>query len=102
MSCSASEAPVDLTRGTGGEPLRPTTLVLVSSPRLEAALLRRQSTVAVDLPQRIVVYETAGSRTRLAHANPAYTARRHRVTGEDGAVGRLSELMEELSPAAAR
>lgn len=91
---------VDLTLGTGRVRLRPTTVVLASDPRPEAFLLGRQSTVAVDLPQRMVVYETAGYAARLH--DPAYTARRHRVSGEGQAVRRLSERLKKLAGAAAR
>lgn len=86
---------------TLGKPLRPTTLLLIGSPAVGTPLMQANQTVGIDLPQRVLVYEDADGRTRVAYNDPAYLVRRHSLTGVDESVARATEGLARLAATAA-
>ena len=60
-----------------GLDLRPTRLVVFGNPALGTPLMQASQTVGIDLPQKMLVYQDAGGRVRVAYNAPAYLARRH-------------------------
>ncbi len=77
-----------------GLELRPTKLVVFGNPSLGTSLMQTDQSIALDLPQKILVYENAAGETIIAYNDPDFVARRHRVRGQ-------SEVLQTLSGALA-
>ena len=88
----ANAASVDLS-------LRPNRLVVFGNPALGTPLMEAGQTVGVDLPQKMLVYETA-SGVFVAYNDPAYLAARHGL-GSPAEVATIREALAALAATAA-
>ena len=77
-----------------GLDLDPTKLVVFGNPSLGTGLMQTERSVALDLPQKILVYRTGDGPTRIAWNDPHWVAERHGLTGQD-------ELLDTLAGALA-
>ena len=82
-----------------GLDLPPTTLVLFGNPKAGTPLMQQARTVAIDLPQKMLVWEEGGT-VFLAYNDPAYLRERHGL--EEGPVlekidGLLAKLAQEAT-----
>ncbi len=84
----------DVNAQSVGLELRPTKLVIFGNPSLGTVLMQTDQSIALDLPQKILVYTDEDGRTVIAYNEPAYIARRHDVRGQ-------SDVLEILSGALA-
>ena len=64
-----------------GLSLRPTELVIFGNPRVGTPLMQCRQEVALDLPQKALVWEDADGRVWLGYNDPAWLAERHAVAG---------------------
>ncbi len=60
-----------------GLELKPTLLVLFGNPKAGTPLMQQQRTVAIDLPQKMLIWEDAAGAVWLAYNAPAYLKARH-------------------------
>ncbi|MGH1493303.1 MAG: DUF302 domain-containing protein [Acidimicrobiales bacterium] len=72
-----------------GLELRPTKLVVFGNPSLGSNLMRTDQSIALDLPQKMLIYTDADGQTFVAYNNPYAVAQRHDVRGQ----GRTLELL---------
>lgn len=82
--------------------LPPTRLILFGNPDLGTPLMRSARTVAIDLPQKLLVWADAGGRVFVTYNDPAYLQRRHGIEGRDeilatiaGALGSLADTARQ-------
>jgi uncharacterized protein (DUF302 family) len=59
-----------------------TKLVIFGSPRAGTPLMLSAPSIALDLPQKILVGEDPGKQTWISYNSPSYLARRHQVSIE--------------------
>lgn len=83
-----------------GLELRPTRLLVFGNPLLGTPLMQSRRTVALDLPQRVLVWQDAGGTVRLTYNDPAFLAARHGITGQDETVRTIAEALSGLASAA--
>ena len=62
-----------------GRELRPTSVVLFGNPNLGTPLMQLNPRAGLDLPQKILVYQTNNKRTITAYNGTAYLGSRHGV-----------------------
>lgn len=62
--------------------LPPTTVLVFGNPDLGTPLLAEHRTLALDLPQRMLVYDDNGT-TKIVHNDPAHLFDRHGVDDVD-------------------
>lgn len=72
-----------------GLDLRPTRLVVFGNPSLGSTLMQTDQSIALDLPQKMLVYTDADGQTIIAYNNPYSVAQRHDVRGQ----GKTLELL---------
>ncbi|MCU4801257.1 DUF302 domain-containing protein [Halobacteria archaeon HArc-gm2] len=83
---------------TVDQSLPPTTLLLFGNPGLGTQLMNDQRTVAIDLPQKLLVFaDEAG--TTVVYNDPAYLARRHGLTASDEVLDTISGALDMLANA---
>ena len=69
-----------------GLELRPTLLVVFGNPKVGTPLMQCQQTVAIDLPQKALIYQDEAGQVWLAYNDPDYLDTRHAIgpCGEQG------------------
>lgn len=73
--------------------LRPTTVVLFGNPKLGTPLMQCEQALAIDLPQKVLIWEDDQGQVQLAYNDPRYLGGRHRL----GSCG--SEVIETMGGA---
>jgi uncharacterized protein (DUF302 family) len=77
--------------------LPPTQLILFRDRRLEKRLLRRSPTVAIDLPQKILVWEDqASDEIKLLYNAAGYLSDRHAIRTKDPVQYRLNKSLQQF------
>lgn len=78
--------------------LPPTTLLLFGNPELGTQLMNESRTVAIDLPQKLLVFEE-GDETLVVYNDPEYLARRHEITEADEVLDTVAGALDNLANA---
>lgn len=60
-----------------GKELRPTQLVIFGNPKIGTSLMLCQQSVAIDLPQKALIWKDEAGQTCLSYNNPKYLESRH-------------------------
>jgi uncharacterized protein (DUF302 family) len=81
--------------------LPPTRLILFGNPKLGTPLMQGARTVAIDLPQKVLVWED-GDGVHVAYNHPDYLAARHGIDGRDRILETIAGALSGLVEAAAR
>ena len=79
--------------GVAGLSLRPTRVILFGNPNLGTPLMQQNMLAGLDLPQKIVFYQTEDSGVTVAYNSTDYLARRHNLTDN----GELTTIGNALS-----
>ncbi len=80
--------------------LRPTQVIIFGNPKVGTPLMQCAQTMAIDLPQKVLVYEDAEGKVWLSYNNPEYLKERHSIEGCDKVIGKVSGVLSKLSQAA--
>ena len=64
-----------------GMELRPTELVIFGNPKVGAPLMQCSQTVAIDLPQKALIWQDESGQVWLTYNDPPYLAKRHDIDG---------------------
>ncbi|ADB60268.1 protein of unknown function DUF302 [Haloterrigena turkmenica DSM 5511] len=80
--------------------LPPTTLFLFGNPAAGTPLMRASRSVAIDLPQKLLVWEADGQ-VYVTYNDPQYLARRHDLEGVDDQLMGVADALANLASAVA-
>lgn len=80
----------DANAASVGLELEPTKLVVFGNPSLGTGLMQTQRSIALDLPQKILVSQTGDGPTVISWNDPFLAAKRHGVTGQDATLTMLA------------
>lgn len=83
-----------------GLTLPATELILFGNPNAGTKLMQCAPTVAIDLPQKALVWEDADKNVWLAYPNPAFLKELHSIEGCDPVLEKVSGLLAKLAAAA--
>lgn len=83
-----------------GKTLRDTQLVLFGNPKVGTPLMQCAQSVAIDLPQKALIWKDGGGQVWLSYNDPAYLAKRHQIQGCDEVVKKVSGALAKFSQAA--
>ena len=76
--------------------LPPTTLLVFGNPAVGTPLMQASRTVAIDLPQKMLVWE-ADEGTRVAYNDPAYLAERHEIDDQSDRLEQIRSVLDSLA-----
>ena len=76
--------------------LPPTTLLVFGNPAVGTPLMQASRTVAIDLPQKMLVWE-ADEGTRVAYNDPAYLAERHEIDNQSDRLEQIRSVLDSLA-----
>lgn len=85
-----------------GLQLPPTRLIVFGNPELGTPLMQAERTAAIDLPQKMLVWEDGDGRVYVSYNDPAYLARRHGIAGQEETLRRISAALRGLAERATR
>lgn len=80
--------------------LRPTQVIMFGNPKAGTPLMQCEQTVAIDLPQKMLISEDAQGIVWLSYNNPEYLKSRHNIQDCDQVIGTISMALKGLSQAA--
>jgi len=76
--------------------LPPTTLLLFGNPAVGTPLMQASRTVAIDLPQKMLIWEE-DDETRVAYNDPTYLAERHEIDGQTDRFEQIRSVLDGLA-----
>lgn len=79
-----------------GLTLRPTKLLVFGNPNLGTPLMNVSPTLAIDLPQKIIIYKEEG-KVYVAYNTPSYLKERHAIEGKDELLNKISGALDKIT-----
>ena len=83
-----------------GMELRPTEVVIFGNPKVGTPLMQCAQSVAIDLPQKALIWEDANGEVWLGYNNPEYLKNRHSIEGCDEVLEKISGALGNFATAA--
>ena len=83
-----------------GSQLPPTELVIFGNPKVGTPLMICSRSVAVDLPQKALIWEDDKGQVWLTYNDPAYLADRHGITGCQDVLKKVGVALKNFAAAA--
>ena len=80
-----------------GMQLRPTELVIFGNPKVGTPLMQCTQSVAIDLPQKALIWEDASGRVWFSYNDPRYLAERHDIKGCDESIDKISKALANFA-----
>ena len=80
--------------------LRPTELVIFGNPKVGTPLMNCSQSVAIDLPQKALVFEDQYGNTWLMYNNPDYLNQRHKLDDCAAVLEKVSGALANFAKAA--
>lgn len=80
-----------------GLELPPMRLLIFGNPQLGTPLMQAAPTMALDLPQKMLVYEATDGTVRIAYNDPAFLAERHVLTGQPERLQTITQALDALA-----
>jgi uncharacterized protein (DUF302 family) len=84
----------------GVNQMRPTELIIFGNPKVGTPLMQCAQSAAIDLPQKALIWEDANGEVWLSYNNPAYLVERHKVTGCEPVVEKITTALANFAKVA--
>ena len=84
-----------------GIDLRPTELLVFGNPKVGAPLMRCGQSIAIDLPQKALIWEDENGTVWLAYNDPSTLAARHGIDGCKEVLAKVRAALNNFATAAA-
>ncbi len=80
--------------------LKPTEVIIFGNPKAGTPLMNCAQSVAIDLPQKVLISKDVAGKVNLTYNNPEYLKARHNIIGCDKVLNNISMLLDNLATAA--
>jgi uncharacterized protein (DUF302 family) len=80
--------------------LRPTELVIFGNPKVGAPLMQCRQTVAIDLPQKALIWQDESGQVWLTYNDPQYLAMRHEINECKAVLNKVRNALKNFAQAA--
>ena len=85
-----------------GLKLRPTKLIIFGNPKLGTPIMQCSRTAAIDLPQKMLIWEKTDGETYIGYNSQEYLKRRHSITGCDETLKKIGNALQKFVNRAAK
>ena len=85
-----------------GKKLRPTEVIIFGNPKVGTPLMLCSQSVAIDLPQKALIWEDETGQVWLSYNDPMYLAKRHDIKDCAEALNKIERALKNFSKAATR
>jgi len=82
--------------------IRPTQLIIFGNPKIGSKLMQCAPTVAIDLPQKALIWQDDNNTVWISYNDPGYLLKRHNMQGCDMILHKVSGALAKLTGAAAK
>jgi uncharacterized protein (DUF302 family) len=80
-----------------GLELNNTRLIIFGNPEAGTPLMKDSQTTAIDLPQKMLIWENDGGEVRISYNNPEYLRTRHDLDESDEVVQQIKTVLANLA-----
>ncbi len=87
---------------TVGIDINPTELIIFGNPKVGSPLMKCAPTVAIDLPQKALIWQDANNTVWISYNDPSYLKQRHSIQGCDKVLKKVSGVLSKLTGAATK
>ncbi len=90
----------DAAKNVGVE-LRETELIIFGNPKVGSPLMKCQQSVAIDLPQKALIWKDRKGNVWISYNNPRYLEKRHNISNCEEVISKIEKALAGISKAAA-
>jgi len=83
-----------------GQELRPTEIVIFGNPKVGTPLMQCAQSVAIDLPQKALIWQDVQGQVWLSYNDPNYLVERHQIAGCQEVVKKVASALGNFAKAA--
>ena len=83
-----------------GKKLRPTELIIFGNPKVGTPLMQCGQSVAIDLPQKALIWEDEEGQVWLSYNDPKYLAKRHGIKRCVEVIKKIDNALSNFAKAA--
>ena len=83
-----------------GIELRETELIIFGNPKVGSPLMQCQQSVAIDLPQKALIWKDAQGTVWISYNDPRYLQNRHNIPGCNEIITKISGALAGITKAA--
>ncbi len=87
--------------GKVGIELRETELIIFGNPKVGSPLMKCQQSIAIDLPQKALIWEDHESKVWISYNDPDYLEKRHNISGCEAVISKIKKALSGIIKAAA-
>jgi len=84
-----------------GVELSDTKLIIFGNPKVGSPLMKCQQTVALDLPQKALIWKDDMKKVWISYNDPKYLVQRHNLKGCEKVLGKVEKALAGITKAAA-
>ena len=84
-----------------GVEIRETELIIFGNPKVGSPLMKCQQTVAIDLPQKALIWKDGEGDVFISYNNPTYIQMRHNISGCGKVLAKIEKALSAFTKAAA-
>lgn len=77
--------------------LLPTTLIVFGNPNVGTSLMQESRSMAIDLPQKFLIWEDEMGDIFITFNDPLHLAHRHGITEQDEKLGNIANRLQSLA-----
>ena len=86
--------------GKVGIELRETELIIFGNPKVGSPLMKCQQSVAIDLPQKALIWEDGKSKVWISYNDPRYLEKRHDIAGCEEVISKIEKALARIAKSA--
>jgi len=80
-----------------GMQLPPTELVIFGNPKVGTPLMQCNQSMAIDLPQKALIWQDESGQAWLSYNDPEYLAQRHNIHGCEAVIAKIKNVLAKFS-----
>lgn len=84
-----------------GIDLRKTELIIFGNPKVGSPLMKCRQSVALDLPQKALIWKDEHGKVWISYNDPQYLQKRHNAQGCEKVFAKIEQALASLTKAAA-
>lgn len=84
-----------------GIELRKTELIIFGNPKVGSPLMQCQQTVAIDLPQKALIWQDEKDKVWISYNDPMYLMKRHDIKNCEETISKIDKALMNIIKAAA-
>jgi uncharacterized protein (DUF302 family) len=85
-----------------GVELRNTELFIFGNPKVGSPLMKCQQSVAIDLPQKALIWEDDNGQAWISYNDPSFLMKRHAISGCDEVIAKIEKALSGITNAAVK